>query len=206
MSNNQDYDLIFNYIKNYYDELVEKYQYNTKSLDYGKANSQKKKFSQFKRFFPINNLSILDIGCGFGDFYRYSKENNLDIQYQGFEINQSIINLAKRIDPSVNIINYNIINDPIDQEPTHDICIANGIFYLLGTDSRNIMIEIVKKMFTRSKKAVIFNSLSSWSSFKEPNEFYADPLDTISWCREISPYIIFNHDYMKHDFTICLKR
>lgn len=206
MSNNKDYDLIFKYIKNYYDELVEKYQYNSKSLDYGNANSQLKKFSQFKRFFPINNLSILDIGCGFGDFYRYSEENNLDIQYQGFEINQSIINLANKIDPSINIINYNIINDPINQEPTHDICIANGIFYLLGKDSKTIMIEIVKKMFARSKKAVIFNSLSSWSSFKEPNEFYADPLDTISWCKEISPYIIFNHDYMKHDFTICLKR
>ena len=68
------------------------------------------------------------------------------------------------------------------------------------------MVEIVKKMFSRSKKAVIFNSLSSWSSFRESNEFYADPLETISWCRKISPHISFNHDYMKHDFTICLKK
>jgi hypothetical protein len=88
----------------------------------------------------------------------------------------------------------------------HDIVSANGIFYLLGAEAPRLMRQLVEAMFARCHEAVIFNSLSTWASVHDAGEFYADPLETLAWCREISPWVMLRHDYLPHDFLIVIRR
>ena len=36
----------------------------------------------------------------------------------------------------------------------------------------------------------------------EPGEFYADPVQTLSWCHTLSPFVVLRHDYHSRDFTV----
>ena len=68
------------------------------------------------------------------------------------------------------------------------------------------MMQIVAEMYKRSRKGVVFNSLSSWASVHENGEYYANPLKVLEWCRKLSPWIALNHNYLQHDFTVYITK
>jgi hypothetical protein len=50
--------------------------------------------------------------------------------------------------------------------------------------------------------ALAFNSLSNWANDQEANEFYADPVQVLNFCRELTPWVVLRHDYHPRDFTV----
>jgi hypothetical protein len=68
------------------------------------------------------------------------------------------------------------------------------------------MRRLVSEMFRRCRRGVVFNSLSTWASVQEQGEYYADPLEVVAWCRELSPWVVLRHDYLPHDFTVFVAR
>jgi hypothetical protein len=111
---------------------------------------------------------------------------------------------AQRLHPNLALSCANVLDLP--ETPSYDVVNANGIFYLLGDNAPNLMREIVRKMFSLCAKAVAFSTISSWASVHEAGEFYADPLETLAFCKTLSPYVVLRHDYLPHDFTIYLYR
>ncbi len=79
---------------------------------------------------------------------------------------------------------------------------ANGIFYLLGADAEELAQRIIARMFDLCSEAAAFNSLSSWADRPEPDEYHADPVKMVSFCRTLTPWVVLRHDYLPHDFTI----
>ena len=46
----------------------------------------------------LSNKSIIDIGCGFGDFYSYLNAQNIILKkYLGIDINETLINTASSL-------------------------------------------------------------------------------------------------------------
>jgi len=187
-------------IGNYYNGLVKQFGHDPKSCDYGHSNSQKIKFNVLSLPLSEKTKSILDIGCGFADYYDFLKERFEDINYHGVDISEMMIAEAKKIHPNLSIELKNVFETPLPNQ--YDIVTANGIFYLLGNDSKKIMYDFIEKMYNMSKQAVVFNSLSSWAPNQEVNEFYADPLETMLFCKTITPWVTLRHDYHPRDFTI----
>ena len=87
---------------------------------------------------------------------------------------------------------------------TFDVVVANGIFYLLDEQPAPMMQHMIERMFSLAKKAVAFNSLSAWARDQEGGEFYADPLQTVEFCRRLTPWVVLRHDYHPRDFTVYL--
>jgi hypothetical protein len=91
---------------------------------------------------------------------------------------------------------------PADRQ--YDVVTANGIFYLLGGDALRLMRELVTCMFALARRAVTFNSLSAWAGDQTAGEYYADPLETVAFCRTLTPWVALRHDYHPRDFTVYL--
>ncbi len=189
-------------ISDFYNKRVDQYGHNTLACDYGNANSQIKKFEVLSKVIDLNGLSLLDIGCGFADYSTYLETRFKDITYEGYDISEKMIESARLLKPKTILSVKNIIDDDSNVRETHDIVTANGIFYLLGADAQSLMVKLVKAMYKRAKIAIAFNSLSSWSDKDDSNEFKADPVETIEWCKRITPWVTLRHDYMPHDFTV----
>ncbi len=67
-----DYIFRQSQIKEGYEQNIHHFGYNAKTLGWFSRKSQEKRFDvMFKQLNDWNNLSILDVGCGFADFYDY---------------------------------------------------------------------------------------------------------------------------------------
>ena len=75
-----------------YEDRLNKYGVSVKTMGW---RNQKQQFLRFRILKEISeNLegtSVLDIGCGFGDFYNYLKKNDINVKYTGFDISPKII-------------------------------------------------------------------------------------------------------------------
>jgi SAM-dependent methyltransferase len=199
MSSNED---AFDHIAHYYADLIKKYGHDPRACDYGRAESQAIKFKVLSEVLPMEGARVLDVGCGFADYYRYLSANHASIAYTGLDITPDMIAEARQLEPSLDLRCANILK--WESQESFDIVTANGIFYLIKDDPVVKMHAIIRAMFDKAKIAVAFNSLSAWASDQHEGEFYADPLTTLSFCRELSPWAVLRHDYHSRDFTIYL--
>ena len=164
--------------------------------------SQAKKFKVLNEVLPLAGKTVLDVGCGLADFAQFLIEHNGKVDYHGIDITPAMINLAQQKYPTLSLKCSDILEDQV--QGIYDVVTANGIFYLLGQDAWPKMQEIITKMFSLSTEAVAFNSLSTWCNDPQENEFYADPILTVEFCRSITPNVTLRHDYHSRDFTIYL--
>jgi SAM-dependent methyltransferase len=194
----------FDRIADFYDRRVAEFGHDPRSCDYGRAESQRRKFQVLSDSLDYRGRSVLDVGCGFADFATFLAQRHEGVCYSGVDLSPSMIDHARAKNPCLDLKVTNILEEPAVQ--THDFVIANGIFYLLGAEAPQLMRRLVEVMFSRCREAVVFNSLSTWASIQEPGEFYADPLETLAWCRELSPRVALRHDYLPHDFLVMIRR
>jgi len=192
---------IFGKISGYYNDLVNKHGHSHSACDYGHPNSQRIKFEVLSEVTSLSRKRLLDVGCGLADYRNFLSSRFDSVDYTGVDISPRMVEEAQRSHPNEKIILMNILeSDP----GTFDVVTANGIFYLLGEDARKIMESIIARMFSLASEAVAFNSLSCWAPDPEEKEFYADPRETIEFCRTLSPWVVLRHDYHPRDFTVYL--
>jgi cyclopropane fatty-acyl-phospholipid synthase-like methyltransferase len=190
---------IFNDIGNYYDRLVGCYGHDHRACDYGQAQSQILKFKIISQVSSFDGKSVLDVGCGFADFKGFLERDCRDVRYTGIDLSSEMVSEALRANPSSDIRQANLLTDELG---SFDIVVANGIFYLLGTDAWHLMQQLIARMFACANTAVAFNSLSSLAKVQEVNEFYADPARVLTFCLTLTPHVVIRHDYHDRDFSV----
>jgi SAM-dependent methyltransferase len=191
---------VFGRISSFYDGLVETHGHEPRACDYGRPESQIAKFRVLADVAPLDNKSVLDVGCGFADFSTYLNERYSNVTYSGVDLSENMIREAKRCLPNVDVQVGNVLD--MEGNNIVDFVTANGIFYLLEEQAPSLMQSLVHRMFAMCRVGLAFNSLSSWAPDQEPGEFYADPVQTLSWCHTLSPFVVLRHDYHSRDFTV----
>jgi len=186
----------------YYDGLVDRYGHDPKACDASSAASLNIRYQSLAAVMDLSGSSILEVGCAFGGLGAYLVKKYEEIQYAGIDISSRMIEEGRRANPRLQLQRRNILE--MDSELQFDVVLAQGIFYLLGSDAEAKMHQLIEKMFSLARQAVGFSTISLWADHKERDEFYADPLATVEFCRTLSPKVALRHDYMPHDFTVYL--
>jgi 2-polyprenyl-3-methyl-5-hydroxy-6-metoxy-1,4-benzoquinol methylase len=175
----------------------------------------KSKESQYLRFRTIvecglkNNDSVLDVGCGVGDFLAYCKENNLIFDYVGIDIYEDFINMCKNSYPKNNFIKCGLEEYNFDRK--FDWCIASGTYNVILTYDYFDNIEYIKqnivKMFNLCNKGCIFNLLFGERNSMDDGILYFDAFTILkNFIIPITNKFLFSTDYKNNDCTICLYR
>ena len=193
----------FDAIGAYYDRLVAEHGHSHRAADNGRAESQQIKFRVLSDVMPLAGKNVLDVGCGFADYADYLAQRFPGVGYTGVDLSQAMVNGAQRAHPGLAVRRLNILHDDPGR---FDVVTANGIFYLLGAQAPDLMRDLVARMFALCREAVAFNSLSTWAPDPEASEFYADPAETLAFCRTLTPRVTLRHDYHTRDFTVYLYR
>lgn len=188
-----------NEIINKYDERLKQYGYSPKSLGWMKGK-QTLRFKILTEIGNMNDCSVLDVGCGFGDLYKFLLDNGLKVDYLGLDINPNLINLAKKIYPSANFIIKDVVN--LDTKKKFDWIILSGIFEFKMSEEH--MQNIFNKLFSVCNKGIAVNFLSSYVDFKSKDAFHVSPESIFSLCKTLSRRVLLRHDYMPFEFTIYL--
>lgn len=187
----------------YFDARVAEHGYAPEACDWGSREAQWKRFQILCDVLPsLAGLTILDVGCGPAYLADYLEERAPAAQYIGYDISGRMIEAARERRPGVDVRHGDIL--ALTPRPAGDVVLASGIMFWLGENPQPWFRHLVSGLFKCSEKALAFNCLSAWGESREPGEFYPDPLETVAFCRTLSPWVCLRHDYHSRDFTIYL--
>ena len=163
------------------------------------------RFNIFLKIGNINNCSILDVGCGFGDLYDFLEKKNFNFSYTGIDVNPEMIKVAKERHPNVDFqtIDFGIYNP----EEKFDYVFCSGALSFKTKDYKKLYFNHIKKMFELSKIGVAFNMLNIQNNTKpEDEELYAtyEIPEVQEFCSQLTQKVTALQDYLPNDFTFFL--
>lgn len=188
--------------KKYFEKRFEIYGSDIKSLAWSNQKSQQDRFEILTSLFLTKtDFSVLDVGCGFGDFCSFLSKNDYDSQYCGIDLVPAFLNEAKKRSPDTDFRLVNILKDSIE---SFDYVIASGIFSIRMEEWGKYMTQTAEKMFEICKIGLGITFLSDLTDNPHPNAYYADPAVILEYSFTLSPKVILRHDYRLNDFTVLI--
>lgn len=149
----------------------------------------------------LNNATLLDYGCGTGDFYKFLKRRGINVKYTGVDINDNFISLAKNKYPDCT---FKVMNSDDDlPEGFYDYIVICGVFNLQVPGVDEDMKKALVALFRHCNKGLALNALSSHAPIKDPELHVTSPEEMVKFSLEnLSPFISLRHDRIQNDFTL----
>jgi len=169
---------------------------NAKGLNWHDDYSQIRRFEVIFEMIKdeLDNSTLVDAGCGFGDFYDFVKDFN--VKYIGYDIVEENIKIAKER-TSQEIFHKDILTDSLQMA---DFYIASGSMNILSRFETFLFIE---RCFEHSKKGFIFNLPYGKDESKNFNYFL--PQEIKHFAKKFDCEIEIRTGYLPNDFTVYLK-
>lgn len=158
---------------------------------------QYKRFEVLSEFIKtdIKTSSLIDIGCGYAEYLKYLKKENLNPkEYLGIDCEEFMIDIAsKRFEDEV-FMKCNVLKNLI---PKADYLVCSGAFNLLNSLD---FLKAIENCFNASKKGFAFNYLSSQSIHQLPQKVI------IKYCQSFTKKITIKDKYLEADCSIFLEK
>jgi SAM-dependent methyltransferase len=149
----------------------------------------------------LNGRTILDYGCGTGDFYRFLKRRGMTVEYTGVDINENFINLARKKYPECTFKVMNIDEEPL--EKFYDYIFICGVFNLRVPEVEKDIKNALVNLFKYCNKGLALNALSSHTPIKDVELQYTSPEGMVAFALEhLSSSVALRHDRIENDFTL----
>jgi len=181
----------------HYQKLYKKYGLNPASLGWLKGK-QEIRFKILTEIGNLENSSILDIGCGFGDLVAYLESEKIKAEYMGIDINPEFVKIAKGLHPTSNFGCRDIEINPLRTK-------FDWIF-AVGTTNQSGSYGYIKNLLTGmlkiSKRGVAMDFLSSYVDYKVPKNFHASPEKILKIAKALSKRVVIRHDYLPFEFCV----
>ncbi len=167
-------------------------------------SGQRLRYECILKMINPDEKSILDFGCGKGDFYGFLKEKGINARYTGVDLNKSLIDTAKADYPEAKFIALDL--DSEDLQGCFDYVILCGVFNLKIDGVRESIKKYLGKLFTYTNKTLVFNCLSSYSKAKDINLVYLDPAEILTAGLGITKSVELRHDLAEGDIFLLLNK
>lgn len=198
-----------NEIIQYYKKMYSNFGYSPKSLGWDKGK-QNIRFYSLTKNFNLENMRILDFGCGFGDFNHYMKLLNLsNYYYTGIDITDEFITEAKIRYENENVKFYtaDILN--FESNEKFDYVISSGVFNHALIDSYSgggyeFIFDVMKKAFSMASNAIAFDFLSDRVDYTLEHTFHSSPVKILDMAYSLSRNVLLDNTFFPFEFTIVI--
>ena len=142
-----------------------------------------------------NNSKILDLGCGNARFFKFLKENEVNVNYLGVDNNPNFIEKNKENYPKAKFKNLDVITSLNQIQDTFDVIVVFGVtHHIPSKEYRKMWFEQAIKLVEKGGYIVIsfwnFDIKKEDKSFK--TEFYN---------KEVSDYFLgWKRDFSEHRY------
>ena len=185
----------------------EMYGYSPDALFWSSRGIQKTRFKVLADIGISAGDSVLDIGCGFGDFFSWLAGCNKPIEYTGMDLSQDILTKAKQLNPELNLLSGELF-DFDWQEKSFDWIVLSGTLNWNLHDNGVYARRLIQRMFELCYHGIAFNMLNSRVCNEKSmgNLLAYDPQEMLGFCQQITDKCQIRTDYLDNDFTIYMKR
>jgi len=167
--------------------------------------NREQQYLRFRILSEIGNLNgkkILDVGCGFGDFYEYLINKDMKIDYTGYDISAKIIDVAKSKHPQIKFVVKDMLKERIGEK--FDYVFESGILNKRISNNIEYATKMITRMFELCEKGVALNMMTNYVDYREDHLSYYSPEKIFRLCRNLSKWVVLRHDYPLYEFTIYL--
>lgn len=186
-------------ILQHYTELYKKFGKHPASIGWPKGR-QKLRFKIMSEIGELKNTKILDVGCGFGDFFSYLKSKRKNVNYTGTDINPIFIEIAKSSHPDVIFYCRDIEKKRFQKK-------FDWVF-AIGTTNRaadyNYVESLLREMFRLCRKGVAMDFMSTYVDFKRRGSTHFAPEKIFVIGKKLSRRVVIRHDYLPFEFCVYL--
>lgn len=193
------YQRVLKHTRQYYNRQARRYGDSLAALGWQTAAGQAVRFSQFLQALPAQ--SIVDFGCGRGDFYGFLCDQGWTGTYAGLDISPEMIRLAQKRYPDATFITGSLAD-----VPPADVVVASGAFSLQIAHPLHQLTAQVGALVAQATQCVVFNALSQSCESQVPGLQYYNPTQVHRLCRQWDPQATLIRDYWPDDFTIQIKQ
>lgn len=170
-----------------------------KTLGWGCTEDQVKRFEVLLQNINFKNKSVMDIGCGFADFYGYLKQKEICCNYIGVDIIPEFLECCCKKYPEATFIKANIMLDK-DILPKTDIVVTTGTLNLKLDDIDNMEYtkDFMRNAYEKTEELMSIDFLSTKLTSSYPKEdfvYYHDPLKLLEYSFELTDNIKLIHNY-----------
>ena len=179
--------------KKFYEQSIEQFGISAQGVHWNNKHTQYKRFEIITKLIKkdIRDSYIIDVGCGFGEYYNYLKENKrVPKKYLGVDCERQMIDVSKKRFPETQFHIQDILHDKLFNA---DYYLCSGALNILTLEEVDIFIQ---RCFTYSKKGFIFNFLKNLT-FNNIKQY-----EIIDICKQYSDNITIKENYLDNDFTV----
>jgi ubiquinone/menaquinone biosynthesis C-methylase UbiE len=111
----------------------------------------------------LANQTIIDIGCGFGDFYGFLCESgSIPLQYTGIDISDEVLKVAEKNHHNISGVAFHNRQLMLPTDQIYDFVVASGsLNYKLARDMEEYLEEFVRIYEPCVRKGLLINLLST---------------------------------------------
>jgi trans-aconitate methyltransferase len=189
---------------NIYRKRFKEFGNDPKSLLWKSRGAAHQRFRQFWAEIDFDGKRVLDVGCGFGEFGKFLLKRYKNVDYTGIDIMPEFIEVAKKEVPNGKFE----IKDFNDLDGRYDVVVASGV---LNSNKEGQNLEYrrraIKKMFELTNGVLAFNMLGGHpqpANKSGGNVWYADSLEILEYCMNLTRRVIMRANYHPKDFTILM--
>ncbi len=146
--------------------------------------------------------SVLDAGCGLGDFYGYLRGQGFAGRYTGVDLVPELIEAARARHPGVTFVVADLLDPDLALE-SHDYVVAAGLFDYRTPDSEERLPRSVRRLFDFCRRGLAWNVLNVAAPGRD-DLYRAPPGELLALCEALTPWFLARGDYDAHALTFYL--
>jgi SAM-dependent methyltransferase len=153
----------------------------------------------------LEGKTLLDFGCGKGDFLGFLRAHGVGCAYTGVDIHPDLIALARGKHPEAEFVVQDIEEEPLGR--SFDVVVACGVFNLRVGGIGETVEALLPLLFGCAQEALHANFLSARAPHKDVELHYVDPAWLRAFAREhLSPAAEVREDLVPDDVFLTVRR
>lgn len=181
----------------FYKNAIKKYGLTPQGVCWRSYAHQHIRFEILCELLPSNlqNYSLLDAGCGFGDLYSYLKNNHtLPKSYTGVDVVEMMCAIARK-KTGAEILHADITQT---EPPVHDYILCSGALNILTPYETTAFIN---NCYKSAKKGFVFNALCAEKGSQTYNYLSKEHIERLAKELNVAK-LTLRENYMEGDISV----
>jgi SAM-dependent methyltransferase len=195
----------------FFSDRCDSFSSSFEAANWGSQQGQRRRFEVLSGIADLHGETVLDVGCGQGDYASYLLENGIiPRRFVGIDLSDRMIEIAsardfKPIDTEFYCSSFHDFKPGLGE---YDYVFASGIFYRVDLEPYEFLERTVELFYRSAGAGTAFNTLFNWGgqgdSTPEGGEFLAQPERLLDIVRRITSRFVLRCDYHPRDLTFYL--
>ena len=182
-----------------YAARLQRFGHDPRSLGWDKRQ-HRLRYAALLDPWPRAGLSVLDVGCGFGDLAGFCAATGRDLAYTGIDLSPELIATGRAAAPGRDL---RVWDWEVDGAPGRfDVILASGLFHHRLDDSEGFIRDMLQRFRAAAMMGFAVNFMSTTAERRYPHLHYADPAAMLAQGLALSRRVLLRHDYMPFEFTL----